>query len=330
MESFHNRKISTVFFFIGLIMTLVLSVSVQAQTKMQMSLGGMKGSNYMIGAQVAKYINEQSKKLSITPITSGGTVENLRRVNQGTAQLGMASVAGQYQSWSGTSPFKQKMTNWRIIGVGSKTLLLHVVSLAKSNIRVPEDLKGKTVALGAAGSSAARELQKFFDHIGLSKDINARMISHKEAPTLLRDGKIDAFNRKGSVPVSVIQELAVQQKIAVLDMGEAVDKSGYLKENPFYEKVVVKGGTYKGVDRDVTLIGNAGFFIANKNVSDDVVYEFTKLAYSDECIRIVGLGFKGHNINRTNPPSGNIAPIHPGAAKFWREIGVKIPETLLK
>ena len=122
------------------------------------------------------------------------------------------------------------------------------------------------------------------------------------------------------------------EEISLVDMGLALEKrSDFLKGNPHLLKVVVMGGTYRGENRDVTLIGYVGsFFIVHKDIPDDAVYEFTRLAYTDECIKLVGISYKGHNMNRTNPFEGNIGPIHPGAAKFWKEIGIKIPETLLK
>ena len=63
---------------------------------------------------------------------------------------------------------------------------------------------------------------------------------------------------------------------------------------------------------------------------DELVYEFTRLAYSDGAIRKVDMAFKGANLNRANPLEGNIGPLHPGAAKFWNELGIKVPATALK
>ncbi len=90
------------------------------------------------------------------------------------------------------------------------------------------------------------------------------------------------------------------------------------------------GGGGKVSDKDVTLFGNAGFFIAHKDVPDDLVYEFTKLAYSDGAIRKVEMAFKGSNLNRLNPLEGNIGPLHPGALRYWKELGVTLPEPALK
>jgi TRAP transporter TAXI family solute receptor len=301
-----------------------------AQTMLQMPTGGVTGSYYMSGAPLAKCINERSKTLRITPNTSGGGVENMRRVDSGTAQLGMVQVDLMYTGWRGEKPFDKPMRNWRVLGVVTPILANHVLVLASENVKTASDLKGKTFAIGAPGSGAAVQMKLFLDFTGLSKGINARMLPHQDYPTMLLDGKIDAINRANSVPAAVVEEIAAQKAINLVDFSRELEQSGFLEKHPYISKLVVKGGTYKGEKRDVTLFGTAGFLVAHKDVPDAVAYEFTKLAYSEECVKQVGTAFAGANLNRKAPLEGNIGPVHPGAEKFWKEIGVAVPAPMLK
>ncbi|MDI7258339.1 MAG: TAXI family TRAP transporter solute-binding subunit [Thermodesulfobacteriota bacterium] len=313
------------------IFTFIFSSSgALAQRELVMPLGGVTGSFYIIGAAVAKFVNDHSKNIKITPSTSGGGVENVRRIEPGTAHLGMTMPETMYQAWHGEKPFDKSMRNWRVIGVSTEVMANHVASLAHYNVMTILDLKGRTFAIGAPGSGAAVGMNLFLEHIGLKKDLDARMLPHADYPTMLLDGKIHAFNRLGAAPAAAVEEVAVHKKIALVDCGPEMERSGFLKKYPYYQKVLIKGGTYKGEDRDVTFFGSAGFFIAHKDLPEDLVYEFTKLAYSDEAIKAVTMVFKGHNLNRKDPFEGNIGPIHPGAAKFWKEVGVHIPEPVLK
>ena len=323
-----SKKVLSVVFLIAL--SVAFYGEAQAKTMLQMPLGGVRGSYYMIGAPVAKYINDNSDLINVTPNTSGGGIENIRRVSQGVAQFGMATGADMYKSWNGLAPFKKKMQDWRAIGVTTKVMALHTVALAKSNIRSVADVKGKIFAIGAPGSGAAAGMLEFLEHTGLAKVTTMRKLPHKDYPTLLMDGKIDVFNRMGSIPSGSVEQVAAQRKMTLVDFGSLLDKSGFLDKYPFYQKIVVKGGTYKGEDRDVTFFGLAGYFITRKDVPDDVVYEFTRLAYSDGAIKSVTMAFKGNNLNRTAPLAGNIGPVHPGAAKFWKEVGLTISEPVLK
>lgn len=301
-----------------------------AQTQLQMSLGGVTGTMYMTGAPLAKFVNEQSKNMKITPNTSGGGVENIRRVDSGAAQLGMTMPETMYQAWLAEKPFEKPLKNWRVIGVCSLVMANHCVSLAQYNVKTVSDLKGKIFAIGAPGSGAAVGMNLFLEFVGLKKDIDARMLPHQDYPEMLLDGKIHAFNRLGAVPAAVVEEMGVQKQISLVDFTKELETTGFLTKHPYYQKVFIKGGTYKAETRDVTQFGSASFLIANKDVPDDIIYEFTKLAYSDEAVKLVDMAFKGQNLDRKNPFEGNIGPIHPGAAKFWKEIGLKIPESFLK
>lgn len=285
---------------------------------------------YMIGAPLAKYINERSDKMKITPNTSGGGVENIRRVDSGAAQLGMTMPETMYQAWYGEKPFDKPLRNWRVIGVCSQVMANHVVSLAQYNIKTVSDLKGKIFAIGAPGSGAAVGMNLFLEHANLKKDIDVRMLPHQDYPEMLLNGKIHAFNRLGAVPAAVVEEISVQKKISLVDFGHEMEQTGFLKKYPYYQRVFIKGNTYKGEDRDVVQFGSASFLIAHKDVPEHIIYEFTKLAYSDEAVKMVDMAFKGQNLDRNNPFEGNIGPVHPGAARFWKEIGIKIPEPFLK
>jgi TRAP transporter TAXI family solute receptor len=301
-----------------------------AQMKLQLSLGGVTGTNYMIGAPLAKYINENSKTMAITPNTSGGEVENIRRVDAGLAQLGMTTPPTMYQAWNSEKPFEKPARNWRVIGVSSQVMANHVVSLAQYNVKTVSDLKGKIFAIGAPGSGAAVGMLLFLEHAGLKKDIDARMLPHQDYPTMLIDGKIHAFNRLGAVPAAVVDEIGTQKAISLVDFRQEIEKTQFLKKYPYYQKVVIKPNTYKGESREVIQYGPASFLIAHKDVPENIIYEFTKLAYSDQAVKMVDMAFKGQNLDRKNPFEGNIGPIHPGAAKYFKEIGVTIPEPFLK
>ncbi len=309
---------------------LFSSAAASAQTQLQLALGGVTGTYYMIGAPLAKYVNENSKNMKITPNTSGGGVENIRRVDGGSAQLGITAPETMYQGWFAEKPFDKPLKNWRVIGVASLVMANHTVTLVQYNAKTVSDLKGKIFAIGAPGSGAAVGMNLFLEHAGLKKDIDARMLPHQDYPEMLLDGKIHAFNRLGAVPAAVVEEIAVQKKIALIDFSTELERTGFLKKYYYYQKVFIKGGTYKGEDRDVVQFGSAGFLIAHKDIPEAIIYEFTKLAYSDAAIKSVDMAFKGQNLNPKNPFEGNIGPVHPGAAKFWKEVGIQVPEPFLK
>src|SRR3546814_17997033 len=92
-------------------------LAASATTMLQMPTGGVTGTYYMIGSPLAQYINQHSSNLRVTPNTSGGGYENIRRVDAGQAQIGMTQPDTMFQAWNGDKPFTKPMRNWSVIGV---------------------------------------------------------------------------------------------------------------------------------------------------------------------------------------------------------------------
>ncbi len=329
MKVIRKFKVPILLALAGFVFMLFPSSEGQAKTQLQFTLANITGTYYVIGAPIATYVNGHSNAIQLTPMQGAG-VENMRRVNGGLAHLGMVSPVEMYNAWNGLAPFTSQMRNWRTIGTATALMLNHACTLAKYNIKTIEDVKGRIFCIGAAGSGATADMEEFLKHTGLYNDITIRKLPHSDVPTMVLDGKIHVFNRLGTVPSASVEEVGAQAKIALVDFAPLIDKSGFINKFPYYRKGVVKGGTYKGEDRDVTFFGTGGYIIAGKDVPDEVIYEFTRVAYSDECIKFVDVAYKGHDLNRKTPLVGNIGPVHPGAAKFWREIGLTIPDPVLK
>jgi uncharacterized protein len=297
---------------------------------LQLSTGGVTGSFYLIGAPISNYVNNNSPRLRLTPSTSGGGYENMRRVNAGQAQLGMVTPDAMFEGWNGVKPFTSPMRNWRVIGQVVPPMANHLVILDDPKINTLSDLKGKNVAIGAPGSAAATGLQRLLTATGLLSQMRAQMLPHQDYPDMLVDRRVDAITRLGTIPAGTVEEIAAQRKIKLIDMSAEMEKSGFFQKYPFYQPIKIAAGTYPGQYKDVTVFGSNGFLIAHKDVPDDVIYEFTKLAYSDAGLRHVSLAFKSHGLNAKSPLTGNPGPVHPGAAKYWREQGIQVPDPVLK
>ncbi|MBM3531156.1 MAG: TAXI family TRAP transporter solute-binding subunit [Alphaproteobacteria bacterium] len=300
------------------------------RSMLQLTTGGVTGSFYLIGAPISNYVNNNSGRLRLTPSTSGGGYENLRRVNSGQAQLGMATPDAMFEGWNGEKPFTAQMRNWRVIGQVVPPMANHLVVLDDPKINTLSDLKGKNVAIGAPGSAAATGLQRLLTVTGLLSQMKAQMLPHQDYPDMLVDKRVDAITRLGTIPAGTVEEIAAQRKIKLVDMSAEMEKSGFFKKYPFYQPIKIAAGTYPGQNKDVTVFGSNGFLIAHKDVPDDVIYEFTKLTYSEPGTRHVTMAFKSHGLNAKSPLTGNPGPVHPGAAKYWREQGIPIPDPVLK
>jgi TRAP transporter TAXI family solute receptor len=153
-------------------------------------------------------------------------------------------------------------------------------------------------------------------------------VSHSEMVSYLRDRRIDAWGLLGGLPNPAASEQAASARIRLLDVGKEMVESGFLRDNPFFVETRIPAGTYRGVDYDVTTFAQNGILLAHANVPDDLVYDLTKILWSDACVEYLGNNHRALRAMRGDPLVGLAIPLHPGAARFWRERGLdtsKVP-----
>ena len=111
--------------------------------------------------------------------------------------------------------------------------------------------------------------------------------------------------------------------IRLIDMDVEAQASGFYKKYPYFEPVKIPGGIYPKVDTDTMTFGTGALLVAHKDTSADVIYKILKTAYSDEGRKFLTAAIGGR-VKQMTVANGNknlVAPLHPGAAKFWKEMG---------
>lgn len=292
---------------------------------LSMSLGGTTGVYYRHGSALADYINQNSKVIKVVPATSGGGQENVRRVGRGEANLGLSNTPELINAWNGTGGF-EKLQDLRFLGAGEKPIGLQIVALKKSGIKTLEDLVGKRVVLGAPGATARVMAENIFKEKGLLDKVQIVNYGHEEIPDKLKDGDIAAFGTLSNVPVARISEIAATDPVWIIDLAGAMKETDFLKKYPFYEEFPIKANSYKGLDQDVMSFGMPAVWFTNAKVPEEAIYEFMKLAYSEEGIKALSVTFRDHDHDSKEPLKNMVIPLHPGALKFWKEKGIAIPE----
>lgn len=277
------------------------------------------------GAGVAVVLQNLSKgRLSVTAQASSGGQENLVIVNSGKAEMGASSGPDIHDAFYGKGAWKdKKQENLRVIGILMNSVA-NVVALEGSGIKTMEDLKGKKVSYGSSGSSSAGLSEKLFEHLGIN--VTKSFLAGGPAASALKDGHIDGYLWAPSMPAPDVIDLSSTSKIRILDAGTPAEKSGFFKAHPYYAPFTIPAGTYKGVDQDVPSIATGIYWIVNKDVPDELVYEMTKLAYenTEACKTAFG------PLKEMQPKLESIKyidiPLHAGAQKFWQEKGVSIAD----
>jgi TRAP transporter TAXI family solute receptor len=277
-------------------------------------------------AAIANLTNAELPGFNVTPETSAGASENIRRVNSGEVEMAGVFASDMHDAYHEQGLFAGKrQASIRAIGVLNLSYT-HIVVLKDSGIKSVADLKGKKVAVGGTGSGTSLMTERYFKKLGMWDDIRRVYLGGNDSATALKDRQVDAFVWNPGIPGPTVVDVASTRDIVLLDVYTPAQKAGFLGENPFYVRGVIPAKVYRGVDQEVPTLQSGAYWIARKDVPENVVYQMTKLCYSPEGVQKLAKSFKPMVAMGKNPIDGITIPLHPGAEKFFREAGIQIPE----
>ena len=290
--------------------------------------GSGPGSVYFaVGSMYAKVLNKKSNLIEAKGVTSGASVANAKAIGKGEALAAIIQNDVTYYAWNGKFQFEGKPIK-ELRGIA--TLYpepIQIVVRADSDIKTLQDLKGKKVVVGAAGSGCAATAERVLKAAGVWNDIEPVYQTFEEAAQSLVLGQVDAEFTVIAYPAPAIDQIAVKVPVRLLpvpdDVVEKLHKEGY----PFYVKVIIPKGTYNGMDEDVQTIAVKSTLAVHKDVPDEVVYEMTKILYEniDELAKAHQVA---KQIDMHHAFEGLMIPLHPGAIKYYEEQGISVPAKL--
>jgi len=302
------------------------AVSAQEQRFVTIGTGGVTGVYYPAGGAICRLVNMDRKEHGIrcSVESTGGSVYNLNAIRQGELDLAVAQSDWQYHAYNGTSQFKDDGPNEKLRSVFS----LHpepftVVASKGSGIENFEDLAGKRVSVGNPGSGQRATAEVLMDEMGWTMDkfSLAAELKAAEQSQALCDGNIDAFFYTVGHPSGAIKEATTSCDSVLVNVDNKAAKK-LINDNPYYRKAIIPGGMYRGSDDDVTTFGVAATFVSSTDVPNEVVYEVVKAVFENfDSFKRLHPAFA--NLKKDEMVSDALsAPLHPGAAKYYKEVGL--------
>ncbi|MGD2095995.1 MAG: TAXI family TRAP transporter solute-binding subunit [Desulfobacterales bacterium] len=306
------------------VLTLAFSGSAFAKERIIFG-GGPAGGTFQVvanGIQVYKPV-KASPNFSLKAQTSAGSVENLRKTNAGRQQM---SVVYSGHVWLGRNG-KMKNDPKKYENVMAVAWLYgapaQLVVRADSDIKSVKDLVGKKVGVGNAGSGAFANCELFFTHMGVWDKIERNAMGYNDAAAAFGNNQLDAFWLFTAFPSGAVIMAAQTNDIALVDLNADAEASGFYKQYPYFGKLAVPAGTYRGVDYKTPSFQDSALWVANTKVSPEVVYELLSMMYSDEGLKHMYEQKKTFkNMSLQTGATNIVTPFHPGAEKFWREKGM--------
>lgn len=322
-----KMRVLSVLLGLCLVFMLALTVPNQASAKkLIIFAGGPAGGTFQVVAQaIATYKPVKALNYNIKVQSSGGSTENLRKVNAGKAHFGTVYSGHVFAGRKGMMVNDPKKYDQVMAVCYLYEAPAQLVVRKGSGIKSVKDLIGKRVAVGPAGSGAFSYCEMFFTHLEVWDKIERNAISYNAGADAFSNKQVDALWLFTAYPSSAVVQAATMNSIELVDLDADARKYG------FYEKfqnfvpwnIPTSDGNYRGVSKDVPSWVDSTLLVANVKAPEDLVYNMLKAIFTPEGLAWMvqqKKTFKAMSVEKGT--KGIATPLHPGAEKFWKEKGL--------
>jgi uncharacterized protein len=312
-------KIAKHFRLAALVGAVALSFPVAAQQVTLMT--GPQGGSWVPLGGALKNMWEQAVPGLQIQATPGAGIANVRGIDEGKAQVGFANSSTTVDGIAGRAPYPKKVT--KVCQVANLyPQYFQVAALADAKINSYADLKGKSLVTQPKGNTAEVLTGEILKLNGLSYQSLSKanfQASYTDAVSMMKDGHAQVMTLGTTAPASAVMDLASARDMKLVPVDEKT-MAALKKENPGYNRLVIKAGTYPKQDKDVPVIGYSTHIVASCDLPEDVVYKMTKaMAANIDTMAAVVKPIAGLTPKDMALDIG--VPFHKGAMKYYKEVG---------
>ena len=288
-------------------------------SELTFTTGGSSGTYYAFGSVIAQYVSANTN-LSVTAVSGNGSKANVEDMDAGSYELGFCQSDVMSYAHDGTNIFAETGAVDSFSAVAA--LYMEQVQIVTMNpdIKTVEDLRGKSVSIGAQGSGVYFNAVDVLGCYDMTiEDISPVYQSFGDSADSLKDGKIDAAFIVAGAPTTAITDLSTSGQVYLVSLDdEHIDK--LLAASPYYSKYTVAADTY-GMPEDAQTVAVAAMVIARNDVSEDAIYTFVSTVFENADQLQHG---KAAELNLEFASSITSVPYHPGAARYFAEKGIDV------
>ena len=320
---------------ISFIFCMVLTVGIAdtaSAKRVFVRFGGSNpgGSWFTIAGGITALFNKEIKDFNASPVATGGSVDCNRQARKHNLDTWLTHSLHAYDNWNGVGIFKDqgKFQDFRFVA-GVYESWHHFVTLEKYPIKTMSDIRGKTIAVGSAGSGAAANSENILKALGIWKDVKPLYLTFGASGRALTDGHADVVGMS-SAPMPAIVTVEAMHKIRLIALTDQ-ELDTVVKQYPAYKKTVMPAGVYKSWQKDYPCIGFQVYWMAQKDLDPQIVYDMLKVAFDPKNKEFLG---KVHRQLKTLSPAFDGMkqmgiPLHAGAVKYYKEKGMSVPAELI-
>jgi TRAP transporter TAXI family solute receptor len=295
------------------------------------------GTYYPVGVALATIAHAQlneTKGISLTAISSAGSLENVKLLRDNQAQFALLQGPFGAWSWNGEGPVSKPQTHVRSVSAMWQNVEHFVLlsELAKTGeIMDLDDLDGERFVLGARNSGAEQTGRFILDTLGIDYEnkFNLAYMGYGPTTSAIQDGNIVGMNIPAGAPVSSITQAYAMlgERLTILNWTqETLDKLN--AKYPLWDWYDFPPGTYPNQTKLIRTIGSPNVLVTRSDIPEDVVYNVTKVIW-ENLATLQEIHGATKDMRLEIAIDGLGAPLHPGAIRYYREVGLEIPERLI-
>jgi len=298
--------------------------------RVHIMMGPMGGTLYPVGALMAEMLSKNFDNVR-SNVSPGGAITNITACNDNKAQLGHTTSEMLLAAWEGKTPFNKEHKKVRGMFKIMEMALQYVIA-ADSPVKSFAEIRDKKyplkLAVNPKGNVSELLAREILGHYGITyekiKEWGGRVsfASHADMGSLYRDRHVEAMVLYTSLPAPVFVESDLVRPLQLIPLEESL--LGFLKKSFGLEKQTVSKSIYKGMKADTPLVAGGILIIGNSDLPKDTVYKMMKVFFEPGNLnRITGMNaqIKEYLTSVDKAAKGMPIPFHPGAERFYKEIG---------
>lgn len=305
---------------LALALALVAAAPLAAKAEDLRLMTGPQGGVWVpLGGQLKDMWEKAIPGLAVQALPGAG-IANVRGIEEGKAEVGFGNTISTADAIAGNAPFPKKHT--KVCNMGTLyPQYFQVVVLADSGVGKVADIKGKGVTTQQRGNTGEQITQNILKANDLSyNDVKVSFGSYTDSVEQMKDNRAQMFTLGTGIPAGTVMDLAAARDVKLLDL--AANYDAMKKINPAYKLATVPKGTYAKQDADVKTIAYATHLVIACDQPADKVYKMVKAVWDSRA----GMAALNKDLGKMTVQmmAEDIGvPMHPGAAKFYAENGVK-------
>jgi uncharacterized protein len=293
----------------------------RAQDFINVLTGGTSGVYYPMGVALSKIYGDKIAGSRPSVQATKASVENLNLLQQGKGEIAFTLGDSLDAAWKGDEEAGFKAPLKKLRGIAAiYPNYIQIVASKDSGIKTLADLKGRSISVGAPKSGTELNARAVLAGAGLSyKDMGkVEYLPFAESVELIKNRQLDATLQSAGLGVASIRDLSASVEIVVVEVPAAiVDKIG----SPFV-KVIIPANTYNGQGAAVPTAAVVNYLVTHEGVKEETVYQMTKTMF-ENLADVAASHAAGRSIKLEGALEGMPVPLHPGAARYFKEKGMK-------